>query len=177
MQQLFEDRFEAYIHQIKSIEDINENAYSEYVDGAKLNNILNKMVGNEAMLKSLMMQQFENSHCYKEYQPLKLQKYDIDFKLDEAKFLLHECKLFFVIIICIKVSFDEMQIKKEKEQKMQQEMEQESKSKGKKSKKDKKKKEVEEIVDIEKESNSEQPQELKLINVLPEHVTRLFDQF
>ena len=173
---LFEEQYEAYINQIKTIEDINDSVYAEYVDGYKLNKILTETADDDLILKSLMMQQFENVYSYQEREPLILEEHDVDFKLDGMKFLVHECKLLFVIIICIKSSYDEMQIAQEKEEIERQEMEHEAKPKSKKSKKDKKKKEVEEVADIDEEQKSVEPPELRLMNAAPEHVASFFDQ-
>lgn len=173
---LFEEQYEAYISHLKTIEDINSRVYAEYVDGYKLNKVLTETASGDLILKSLMMQQFENVYSYQELDPLILEEHDVEFKLHEMKFLVHECKLLFIIIICIKSSYDEMQIAKEKEAIKRQEMEKEAKPKSKKSKKDKKKKEVQEVTDIDEEQKSEEAPELRLMNAAPEHVASFFDQ-
>merc|ERR1712204_10300 len=142
-----------------------------------LSKILNDAMSEDPLLRNLMAQQFENIYQYKEEsEPLILQQREVKFNLMDEKLLLHECKMFFVVMICIKVCFDDMQIKKEEErmQQLQKEEEIAASSKGKNSKKDKKKKQIVEEVAENNEEEATTPQQLELINISPQHIENIF---
>merc|ERR1712129_258068 len=167
---MFQDKYEILIDKIKSREDLEANVYSEYVDGTVLCKILNNALSEDPLLRNLMAQQFENIYQYKEeWEPLILQQREVEFNLMDEKLLIHECEMFSVVMICIKVCFDDMQIKKEEERMQQLEKEEEiaASSKGKKSKKDKKKKQID-------EEETTAPQQLELINISPQHIENIF---
>lgn len=98
------------------------------------------------------------------------------FEFEAIRFLKHECKMFFVLLISIKVAHDAMLLEMERIQGEKEEAESEelAQQKGKKSKKDKK---VEPTPEIElSEEVEEEVKELSLITVTAEHIQSVFAQ-
>ena len=159
-------------------EDINECIYGEYIEGDVLKDILENII-DEPMIQSIILRQFDIIYNYKESETLLLQQYDMNLDLSSMKLLLHECQILFIILICIKASYDEYLSEKERlqKEKEQQEMEEKAKQKGKKSKKDKKSKKQEEEQNVEEEIKEEKIEELKWIKFSPDHFDEMLEKF
>eukprot|EP00484_Ammonia_sp_Unknown_P008528 CAMPEP_0197073144 /NCGR_PEP_ID=MMETSP1384-20130603/210453_1 /TAXON_ID=29189 /ORGANISM="Ammonia sp." /LENGTH=708 /DNA_ID=CAMNT_0042511975 /DNA_START=45 /DNA_END=2172 /DNA_ORIENTATION=- len=186
---LFEEQCNLILAKRIQNQDIDEHKYASYIDGHLLQKHMQAIAG-DAMIQTVVVTQFQQ--CYNhsnggdvEQEPMAIfmpqsddDQQDISAALNCRKFLMHECKLFYIVLISIKVSHDEHLSEKERLQREKEEAEQaeNAKKKAKKSGKAKKsKKEAAEPIEEPTVLEETKPEQLKLVRISPQHLHEIFD--
>ena len=178
VRRLFEERYETVADALSEVEAIEERVTATYIDGGALKRIMDEVV-TEPILRGIVREQFELCYYSRAAQPMMLEERETEceFAFEAIRFLKHECKMFFVLLISIKVAHDAMLSELERIQREKEEAESEelAQQKGKKSSKKDKKAEPEPDAELS-EDVQEEVKELSLITVTMKHVQSVFAQ-
>jgi len=186
IKELFNTKYQQFVDKTIKTEDIDNYNYSSFIGGDTINNILKENIKDEA-IQSLIIKQFEMYYNSEELSSeiLVIKKYDTKLHLESMKFLKHECKILFIIMISIKAAYDsyiqeKKRIEAEKEEQLELEREKAKQQKGKKgskkNKKNKDKEEEEQVLNQNEVNEEEQIQKLALVSITSNDLNLVFDE-